>query len=85
MQVYVHGGHWQESCKEDCSFAAPAFVVGAGVAFVALGYGLAPQRTLASMVASARRACGGWSHTPLSSAAVRIWSLPVAVPPVRTS
>lgn len=55
MQVYVHGGHWQESCKEDSSFAAPAFVVGAGVAFVALGYGLAPQRDLASMVASVRR------------------------------
>ncbi|WP_280329662.1 alpha/beta hydrolase [Nocardia wallacei] len=54
VHVFVHGGHWQESSKEDSCFAAPAFLR-AGAGFVALGYGLAPQRTLGDMVRSVRR------------------------------
>ncbi|WP_280274206.1 alpha/beta hydrolase [Nocardia wallacei] len=54
VHVFVHGGHWQESSKEDACFAAPAFLR-AGAAFAALGYGLAPQRTLGDMVRSVRR------------------------------
>jgi len=53
--VFVHGGHWQESSKEDSSFAAPGFVE-AGSAFAAVGYGLAPEYSLPSMVTSVRRA-----------------------------
>ncbi|MDN2501074.1 alpha/beta hydrolase [Nocardia nova] len=54
VHVFVHGGHWQESSKEDSCFAAPAFLR-AGAGFVALGYGLAPRRTLGDMVRSVRR------------------------------
>ncbi|WP_433598114.1 alpha/beta hydrolase [Nocardia sp. CA-135953] len=54
IHVFVHGGHWQESSKEDACFAAPAFLR-AGAAFIALGYGLAPERTLDDMVHSVRR------------------------------
>lgn len=53
LVVYVHGGHWQESSKEDGCFAAEQFVAD-GVAFASLGYGLAPDRTLPEMVASVR-------------------------------
>nr|WP_237542434.1 alpha/beta hydrolase [Streptomyces sp. SID4919] len=54
MVVFVHGGHWQESSKEDACFAAPA-LVGAGAGYVALGYGLAPERRPAELSASVRR------------------------------
>ncbi|MEU8901783.1 alpha/beta hydrolase [Nocardia sp. NPDC048505] len=54
LHVFVHGGHWQESSKEDSCFAAPGLVQ-AGAGFVALGYGLAPDRTLEDMVGSVRR------------------------------
>ncbi|SEG83626.1 arylformamidase [Thermomonospora echinospora] len=54
LLVFVHGGHWQESSKEDACFAAPAMVE-AGAGYVALGYGLAPRRRLGEMVASVRR------------------------------
>jgi arylformamidase len=55
LQVFVHGGHWQQMSKEDSCFAASALVE-RGAAFVALGYGLAPEHSLDSMVASVRRA-----------------------------
>ncbi|MGD9483614.1 alpha/beta hydrolase [Streptomyces sp. TRM70308] len=54
LLVFVHGGHWQESSKEDACFAAPALVA-AGAGYVALGYGLAPRRRLAELTASVRR------------------------------
>lgn len=53
LVVFVHGGHWQESSKEDACFAAPA-LVGAGAGYVALGYGLAPERRPAELSASVR-------------------------------
>ncbi|NJQ03812.1 alpha/beta hydrolase [Streptomyces zingiberis] len=54
LLVFVHGGHWQESSKEDACFAAPALTA-AGAGYVALGYGLAPGRSLAEMAGSVRR------------------------------
>lgn len=55
LVAWVHGGHWQEGSKEDGAFAAVPFVE-AGFAFAAIGYGLAPARTLPEMTASVRRA-----------------------------
>jgi arylformamidase len=54
LHVFVHGGHWQELSKDDSCFAAPALVA-AGAGFVALGYGLAPEHRLETMVDSVRR------------------------------
>ena len=53
--VFVHGGHWQESGIDDACFAAE-HAVAHGCAFVAVGYGLAPDRTLPEMIASVARA-----------------------------
>ncbi|MCE7000423.1 alpha/beta hydrolase [Saccharothrix sp. S26] len=58
--VFVHGGHWQESGVDDACFAA-ANAVALGMAFVAVGYGLAPRRTLPDMVDSVARAIA-WLH-----------------------
>ncbi|RAY12594.1 alpha/beta hydrolase [Actinomadura craniellae] len=54
LLVFVHGGHWQESSKEDACFPAPGLIA-AGAGYVALGYGLAPRRGLPEMAASVRR------------------------------
>lgn len=54
LLVFVHGGHWQESSKDDACFPAPGLIA-AGFGYVALGYGLAPQRSLGEMTASVRR------------------------------
>ncbi len=51
LLIYVHGGHWQELSVDDSCFAAEGMVE-QGAAFVAIGYGLAPQRTLEAMTAS---------------------------------
>lgn len=53
LLVYIHGGYWQELSKEDSCFAAPDFVA-RGVAFAALGYGLAPAYRLDEIVAMVR-------------------------------
>ncbi|QFU90200.1 alpha/beta hydrolase [Amycolatopsis sp. YIM 10] len=53
--VFVHGGHWQESGIDDACFAASDAVAG-GYTFVAVGYGLAPARTLPEMITSVARA-----------------------------
>lgn len=55
LMVFVHGGYWQELSKEESSFAAPG-LVGAGAAFAALDYGLAPDYRLDEIVAQVRRA-----------------------------
>ncbi|MGY1456688.1 alpha/beta hydrolase [Streptomyces sp. SS8] len=54
LLVFVHGGHWQESGKEEACFAAPALLE-AGAGYIALGYGLAPRRRLWEMSTSVRR------------------------------
>jgi arylformamidase len=53
LLVYVHGGYWQELDKADSSFAAPG-LLDQGVAFAALGYGLAPDYSLDEIVAMVR-------------------------------
>jgi arylformamidase len=53
--VFVHGGHWQESSIDDACFAAE-HAVAHGFAYVAVGYGLAPARTIPGMIASVARA-----------------------------
>lgn len=53
--VFVHGGHWQESGIDEACFAAENSVA-CGYTFVAVGYGLAPERTLPEMVTSVARA-----------------------------
>ncbi|WP_045702233.1 alpha/beta hydrolase [Streptomyces rubellomurinus] len=55
LQVFVHGGYWQELGKSDSAFAAPDFV-DRGAAFAAVGYGLAPAHSLDDIVAMVRRA-----------------------------
>nr|ACN39734.1 SibK [Streptosporangium sibiricum] len=54
LLIFIHGGHWQESSKEDACFPAPGLIA-AGFGYLALGYGLAPQRSLPEMTASVRR------------------------------
>ncbi|KRV48161.1 hypothetical protein AQ490_26215 [Wenjunlia vitaminophila] len=61
LQVFVHGGYWQELTKDESAFAAPDFVA-AGVAFAALDYGLAPSYSLDEIVAMVRDAVA-WLHT----------------------
>jgi arylformamidase len=55
LQVFVHGGFWQELGKPFASFVAADFL-DRGVAFAALGYGLAPVYRLDEIVAMVRRA-----------------------------
>lgn len=55
LQVFVHGGFWQELGKSAASFVAEDFL-DHGVAFAALGYGLAPAHRLDEIVAMVRRA-----------------------------
>ncbi|ASO22469.1 arylformamidase [Actinoalloteichus hoggarensis] len=54
LQVFVHGGYWQQLDKRDGSFPA-LDLVPAGVAFAAVGYGLAPEHRLDEIVASVRQ------------------------------
>ncbi len=53
LQVFIHGGYWQELSRTESSFAAPDFV-SRGAAFAALGYGLAPAHRLGEIVAMVR-------------------------------
>jgi arylformamidase len=55
LQVFVHGGYWQELGKDESAFPAPAFVA-AGAAFATLDYGLAPACRLDDIVLMVRRA-----------------------------
>ncbi|MEU5695579.1 alpha/beta hydrolase [Actinosynnema sp. NPDC020468] len=55
LQVFVHGGYWQELGKDSAAFAAEGFVA-AGAAFAAVGYGLAPEHHLDTIVDQVRRA-----------------------------
>lgn len=55
LQVYIHGGYWQQLGKEDSSFAAPMFQA-QGAAFAALNYTLAPHKSLTEIVEENRRA-----------------------------
>jgi arylformamidase len=53
--VFIHGGYWQELAAADSLFPA-ALCAQRGLAFVALDYTLAPQATVAGIVAECRAA-----------------------------
>lgn len=49
INIFIHGGYWQELGKEFSSFSAPVFQQ-RGCALAALGYTLAPERGMTDMV-----------------------------------
>jgi|TARA_B110000467_G_C18226477_1_gene426120 arylformamidase len=53
--IYIHGGYWQMSDKDDTTYIAPAFL-DAGIAFIPLNYTLAPDAGVGVMVDECRRA-----------------------------
>ena len=55
LQVYIHGGYWQELTKNESAFAASTFQQH-GSFFAAINYSLAPQVSLTEIVAQNRRA-----------------------------
>jgi arylformamidase len=61
IHIFIHGGFWQELSKDYAAFPAPAFIA-AGSAFVAVNYTLAPQATLAGIVAEIRAAFAWVRH-----------------------
>ena len=59
--IFLHGGDWRALSKDDSGFAAPAFNA-AGVAFIALNFGLVPTLTIPQMGAQVRRALVWIAH-----------------------
>ncbi len=57
LQVYIHGGYWQQLSKNESCFAAPMFQRH-GCCFAAVNYTLAPEQTLSGIVEENRRALG---------------------------
>jgi len=55
VQVFIHGGAWQQLDKNDSGLAAPAFV-GAGAMLVAVSFGGVPEVPVDTMVDQVRRA-----------------------------
>ncbi len=61
LLLFIHGGYWQELSKEDSSFAANDCVE-RGFAFAAVDYTLAPQASVAQMVAECDEALTWLAH-----------------------
>lgn len=53
--IYIHGGYWQLSDKNDTTYIAPAYL-DAGVSFVTVNYTLAPDADMDRIVDECRRA-----------------------------
>ena len=53
LLVFIHGGYWQELSKNESAFLAPAWHQ-MGFAHAVVGYTLAPQATIGSIVAQCR-------------------------------
>lgn len=53
--IYIHGGYWQLSDKNDTTYIAPAFL-DAGIAFATLNYTLSPEADMDRIVDECRRA-----------------------------
>lgn len=53
--IFVHGGWWKAGRPQDRAFMAPAFT-DHGIAFVSVGYPLAPEASLPQIVASVTEA-----------------------------
>lgn len=60
LQLFIHGGFWQQLSKNESAFAAPTFLQ-KGVAFAALNYSLAPEASLRQIVNEVRTAIT-WLH-----------------------
>lgn len=58
--IFVHGGGWRASSKEDRAFPAEVFCT-AGAVWISLEYPLAPAASLDEMVTSVRRGIA-WVH-----------------------
>lgn len=56
LVAYFHGGYWRAHERSQYAFIARAFAP-AGIATALVGYDLAPQASLAQIVAQARGAC----------------------------
>ena len=54
LQVYIHGGYWQELSKNESTLAGADFAA-EGVAHAAVGYTLAPKARIDEMVEQCRR------------------------------
>ena len=54
LQVYIHGGYWQELSKNESTSAGADFAA-EGVAHAAVGYTLAPKARIDEMVEQCRR------------------------------
>lgn len=55
LLVFFHGGYWQEGSKTDSFFGADVFIE-QGIAYGAVAYTLAPEVTLAQIIAECRLA-----------------------------
>ncbi|MDN3653339.1 alpha/beta hydrolase [Thalassotalea ponticola] len=55
LQVYIHGGYWQQLGKQDSAFAANAFQQ-LGCHFAVINYSLAPKVSLSAIVEQNRKA-----------------------------
>jgi arylformamidase len=60
VQIFVHGGNWQEVTKDSSAFMAPQ-LVRIGVAVAVVNYGLAPKVRLDDIVGMIR-GCVRWLH-----------------------
>lgn len=60
LQVYIHGGYWQQLSKNESTFAGADFV-SEGVAFAAIGYTLAPAAGIDEIIEQCRRSLV-WLH-----------------------
>ncbi len=61
LQVYIHGGYWQELSKAESSFAATNFQQH-GCYFAVINYSLAPDASVSEIVEQNRRAIA-WLYT----------------------
>ncbi|MBJ7552030.1 alpha/beta hydrolase [Marinomonas ostreistagni] len=53
--VFIHGGYWQELGIEDSLFAAPRYL-GKNISYAAIGYPLAPGKSVFEIVIEVRKA-----------------------------
>ena len=53
--IYIHGGYWQLSDKNDTTYIAPAFL-SSGISFITINYSLAPIATMGQIVEECRSA-----------------------------
>ena len=54
LLVFIHGGYWQDLSKDESAFSANA-ALAHGLALAAINYTLAPQASVAEMVAECRQ------------------------------